>query len=260
MVFSLFFGKKSAEVAPESVPLPPSPPPPPDSATFQVPKSPARKPISETQLQLRTPSPSVQGARAAGSPAPTISNLSTYDRPMSPSRQQDLSKDTTVLPPAPIHTPASLTTLLSTIPAKIVHSYLLSHIPGAPDHIIQALGTFFETIAPPPRLHCVRCHKDYTEIENDSRSCLVAHDDESALVERIGITTKKIGRRRADGMEYETLWGCCGKTSEGNGDQGPPDGWCYEGKHTVSSSRSRRKCSCSQSITCVSSSAFPSVC
>lgn len=62
---------------------------------------------------------------------------------------------------------------------------------------------------------------------------MVPHDDESALVERVGLTTKKVGRRRAEGMEYETLWGCCGKLTEGNGDQGPPDGWCYEGKHTV---------------------------
>jgi hypothetical protein len=30
------------------------------------------------------------------------------------------------------------------------------------------------------------------------------------------------------------LWGCCGKTVEGDGDMGPPDGWCYEGMHTVS--------------------------
>ncbi len=50
------------------------------------------------------------------------------------------------------------------------------------------------------------------------------HDDESAIVDRI---------RTGLGAEYETLWGCCGRTVDGDGDQGPPDGWCYEGKHTV---------------------------
>jgi hypothetical protein len=54
----------------------------------------------------------------------------------------------------------------------------------------------------------------------------VAHDDDSAEVERVG---------KASGG-YQTLWGCCGKTVEGDGDMGPPDGWCYEGKHTVRSS------------------------
>ena len=37
--------------------------------------------------------------------------------------------------------------------------------------------------------------------------------------------------------DYET-YGCCGKTVEGEGDLGPPDGWCYEGMHTVSQVKS----------------------
>jgi len=47
------------------------------------------------------------------------------------------------------------------------------------------------------------------------------------------------GRGGEDGSEYETLWQCCGKTVEGDGDQGPPDGWCYEGKHTTDIRRAR---------------------
>ncbi|KAJ7903491.1 hypothetical protein B0H14DRAFT_3851293 [Mycena olivaceomarginata] len=58
--------------------------------------------------------------------------------------------------------------------------------------------------------------------------CLVGHDDDSAEVERVG-----------KGAGYETLWGCCGKTVDGDGDMGPPDGWCYEGMHTTDPKRAR---------------------
>jgi len=99
----------------------------------------------------------------------------------------------------------------------------------------------------------MRCHKDFVEVENDDRSCLVPHDDESAEVERVGINLNlsfvggdgKGGKRRGkgrtggEGSTFETLWGCCGKVVEGDGDQGPPDGWCYEGKHTTDTKRAR---------------------
>jgi len=51
----------------------------------------------------------------------------------------------------------------------------------------------------------------------------MAHDDESAIVEFVG--------RGKKGAEYETNWGCCGQTVDGDGDLGPPAGWCFEGKH-----------------------------
>ncbi|KAI9507516.1 hypothetical protein F5148DRAFT_1204509, partial [Russula earlei] len=95
------------------------------------------------------------------------------------------------------------------------------------------LASFFATLTPPPLLHCVRCHADYTEVENDDRSCHVPHDDESADVARVGR-----GGGRFD-SEYETYYGCCGKLVEGGGDLGPPDGWCYEGKHTTDIKRAR---------------------
>jgi len=79
-------------------------------------------------------------------------------------------------------------------------------------------------------LHCVRCHRGFFELENTDRSCTVAHDDDSAIVERV---------RTGLGTEFETMWGCCGKTVEGDGDMGPPDGWCYEGKHTTDTKRAR---------------------
>ncbi|KZT03344.1 uncharacterized protein LAESUDRAFT_789640, partial [Laetiporus sulphureus 93-53] len=93
--------------------------------------------------------------------------------------------------------------------------------------------TFFAELVPSSWLHCVRCHKDYVEVKNDDRSCLVPHNDKSAEVEHIGRTARS-GRLVIDpGMIYKMLWGCYGKLTEGDGDQGPPDGWCYEGKHTV---------------------------
>ena len=63
-------------------------------------------------------------------------------------------------------------------------------------------------------------------MENADTACRIPHDDDSAIVERVGLT------RGAD-AGYETLWGCCAKTVDGDGDMGPPDGWCYEGAHTV---------------------------
>jgi len=53
----------------------------------------------------------------------------------------------------------------------------------------------------------------------------MVHDDESAVVERVG-RGKKL-------EEYETNWGCCGQTVDGDGDLGPPAGFCFEGPHTI---------------------------
>jgi hypothetical protein len=33
---------------------------------------------------------------------------------------------------------------------------------------------------------------------------------------------------------YKTLYGCCGRTVEGEWDTGSQDEWCYEGRHMVS--------------------------
>lgn len=128
-------------------------------------------------------------------------------------------------------TPESLVVLVKSVPAKTLHAYILSRIPQADESTLTTLAAFLESLEPPPQLHCVRCHKDYVEVENTDRSCLVAHDDESAEVERVGKLSDT--RRTVEGTSYETLWGCCGKITEGDGSHGPPDGWCYEGLHTV---------------------------
>ncbi|KAH9071509.1 hypothetical protein EDB83DRAFT_252390 [Lactarius deliciosus] len=121
-------------------------------------------------------------------------------------------------------TSKALQALVSKIPAKTLHAYVLAHLPTAPPATLTALASFFATLTPPTRLHCVRCHSDYIEVENDDRSCQVPHDGDSADIGGVGMV------RYGDG--YVTEYGCCGVT--GDADDGPPDDWCYEGMHTVS--------------------------
>jgi hypothetical protein len=137
--------------------------------------------------------------------------------------------------PPQVTEPSALYSLIRSVPPQTLHTYSLDRLgPSFPEPhdpvLLTALTSFFSTLVPPPRLHCVRCHKLYFELENSDRSCFVAHDDESAEVERVSLSKAK-GLGLAS--EYETHWGCCGRTVEGDGDMGPPDGWCYEGKHTV---------------------------
>ncbi|KAG5638076.1 hypothetical protein H0H81_001925 [Sphagnurus paluster] len=191
MVFGLFSRKREPQPLPE------------DS-----------NPSSPTPAQLRTPSPSVDSAsigkqRGAHSEPPAT--------PSPPPDSAQKSED--------------LLALIQSIPAPTLHCYALAQL--RPDTTIHPetlahLSTFFADLTPPPRLHCVRCHKSFFEVENTDRSCLVPHDDDSAEVERVS------SKAQGKSTQYETLWGCCGRTVEGDGDMGPPDGWCYEGKHTVS--------------------------
>ena len=160
--------------------------------------------------------------------------------------QPDNGQDTASLdlpqelpPPSPspslVSDPSALYSLIRSVPPQILHAYSLDRLePNIPEPpsptTLTKVTSFFSTLVPPPRLHCVRCHKSYFDVENTDRSCLVHHDDDSAEVERISLSkAKDLGLS----SEYETLWGCCGRTVEGDGDMGPPDGWCYEGKHTA---------------------------
>jgi hypothetical protein len=215
----------------------------------QADSRPETPPSSTTMepMQLRTPSPSIDShSNIAGPSSPGIKG--TIYRPMSP-LQNSLSQlavhSDSESQSSPEQQSQKLYRLIASVPAKTLHQYTLSKLRAATNpstsstsehHLshatLAAVADFFVDLHPPPKLHCVRCHKEYVEVENDSRSCTVAHDDESTLVERVG---RSAGRSRGgeDGSEYETLWQCCEKTVEGAGDQGPPDGWCYEGKHTV---------------------------
>ncbi|KAJ7158724.1 hypothetical protein C8R46DRAFT_906765 [Mycena filopes] len=163
----------------------------------------------EPTIQLRTPSPSI----VSGS---------------SPHADERLPPITPSPPPDDVTDPTALRALIQSIPPKIVHAYALAHLSTASPQTLTYLSSFFSALEVPPTLHCVRCHKGYFDVENTDRSCLVGHDDDSAEVERVG-----------KGAGYETLFGCCGKTVEGAGDMGPPDGWCYEGMHTTDLKRAR---------------------
>ncbi|KAI0775884.1 hypothetical protein BD413DRAFT_469564 [Trametes elegans] len=242
MVFGFF--KRKPQQPPETVPLPPSP----SASTTNL--SPSGK--AQKNVQLRTPSPSIESGSAAAaqlrssSPTTKLARLSVEDpaRQTSPTRRGSVGGTLTAIVPNPAFVPPeptvdSLTAHIARIPPKILHAYVLARIPSAPEAALAPLAAFFAELAPPPKLHCVRCHKDFVEVENDDRSCLVPHDDESAEVERVG-TTKRANRAPGTaGATFETLWGCCGKIVEGDGDQGPPDGWCYEGKHTTDIKRAR---------------------
>jgi hypothetical protein len=200
--------------------------------------------------QQHTPSPSTDSSssqlKEKKDPSPTGSDIlhpaGPVDTP-SPGLRADNTPDEAEEAPDP----AVLHALIASVPPQTLHAYTLAHLsPVAPSpfpfaipaaglvlhtpptppsaRTLAALTDFFCNLTPPPKLHCVRCHKGYFELENTDRSCLVPHDDDSAIVDRV---------RTGLGTEYETLWGCCGRTVEGDGDQGPPDGWCYEGRHTV---------------------------
>ena len=163
--------------------------------------------------QLRTPSPSEAAFNRNG--LSTVANST--------------STATTTMPSKPVlrPTPEALLSLVTPIPPKTLHAYVLAHIPDSPPDTLASLASFFAALKPPPLLHCVRCHADYREVDNDDRSCRVAHDVESANIEWVGYSGRKTS-------EYETEYDCCGIIVDGEGDEDPPPGWCYEGMHTVS--------------------------
>ncbi|KAG6810743.1 hypothetical protein H0H92_010485 [Tricholoma furcatifolium] len=159
---------------------------------------------------------------------------STADKQSSPAR------DPPQTPSPPPEDTSTLWSFIQTIPPQTFHAYALarlhpSHTTTHPLHpqTLSHLSSFFADLQPPPQLHCVRCHNAYFDIENTDRSCHVPHDDESAEVERVS------SKAKGKASQYETLYHCCGKTVEGDGDMGPPDGWCYEGQHTTDPKRAR---------------------
>ncbi|KAF7969921.1 hypothetical protein HWV62_25520 [Athelia sp. TMB] len=229
MVFGLFSRKPAQQPAPMT----------PDSKLA----SSSTVDIAASVLGLRTPSPSV--ASGAG-PGAVHSPAFSFSAPGAPADGMEVD----TAPSA-----EALHSLVRSVPPKILHEYVLEHLhpslaaasPLSPIYgppplplttlELNVLATFFSTLAPPPLLHCVRCHNGFFDVENTDRSCTMAHDDDAAEVERVGAGRLSLGGE--GGAHYETLWGCCGRTVEGDGDMGPPDGWCYEGKHTTDPKRAR---------------------
>ena len=85
----------------------------------------------------------------------------------------------------------SLRGVLKTCPPKILHSWILDRLD--PDSQIAfptleadmpTISAFFSGLEPPPAKHCARCHLDYHDVDNGPRSCVMEHDDESAVVVR----------------------------------------------------------------------------
>ncbi|PPR04638.1 hypothetical protein CVT24_011856 [Panaeolus cyanescens] len=179
------------------------------------------------------------------------------DSPTPPPDNVDNDNDNDVQTETEIVTDSSqLHALIASVPPQTLHAYTLTHLSPVPPspfplgltstpslilgnpieppspRTLTTLTRFFSSLTPPPKLHCVRCHSAYFELENNDRACHIPHDDDSATVGRV-----RTGKGSTS--EYETLFGCCGKTVEGDGDMGPPDGWCYEGQHTTDLRRAR---------------------
>lgn len=179
--------------------------------------------------QLRTPSPSELALDLVNAAIAKSSEDHSSERDtVAPNATVEVNPTLASIDPQvdPEAAVKALLELLPSIPAKTLHTYTTTHLnrlssvlanPPPPDssipahqipsNQIPAILSFFSALTPPPKLHCVRCHKDYVEVENNDRSCLVAHDDESAEVERVG-RSRVAGET---GAEYETIWNCCGK-------------------------------------------------
>lgn len=132
--------------------------------------------------------------------------------------------------------------LIAAVPPKTLHVFLKQRLdvqrPGTKkrpnanvfptlDADYPVISAFFTGLTAPPKQHCVRCHQDYFDIDNGPRSCVKEHDDDSAIVRGFAASV------------HRTFWGCCGQTVDGDGDQGPPTGWCYEGPHTTDREEAR---------------------
>lgn len=170
-------------------------------------RSKAPAPVT-AQAQLHTPSPSGSISSASVPPQSPEHPPSDVDIAL----EQPLSMHPGVKGDLPPADPLELLALIKKVPAKTLQQYIISRVPDASIQEMHALAEFFSSLAPPPSVHCVRCHKDYAEVENTDRSCFVPHDDDSAEVEYVGNSKSRVPG--IVGTTYETLWGCCNKIVE----------------------------------------------
>ncbi|KZS91286.1 hypothetical protein SISNIDRAFT_456898 [Sistotremastrum niveocremeum HHB9708] len=205
--------------------------------------NPSFKPTSPINVANRALPSSIQLLPRPLSQTPDSPTLHSHvSPPQSPMIHDRGSPNPSEASESTVVTSASLLALLNSVPPKTLHTFLTSRLHSLTPSELLTLSHILAELEPPPKLHCVRCHKTYVEVENDDRSCLVPHDDDSTEVERAGTRTSKRSSNARTGTtvsRYETYWGCCGQTVEGEGEQGPPSGWCYEGRHTTDIRRAK---------------------
>jgi len=132
--------------------------------------------------------------------------------------------------PQPTH--KSLHDLVKSVPAQTLRTYTLAALArtnATEPSLFPGLARFFATLERPPELHCVRCHWDYLEVENNDHSCCIEHDDEATGIQQGG----------SEGKEYQVHMACCGKMFGVDDCGETPDGLCFEGRHTTDAMRAR---------------------
>jgi hypothetical protein len=99
------------------------------------------------------------------------------------------AKEAEATPAPTADTLNGLKELVTTVPAKALHIFVMQRLdaPGAKkgkgkranenvfptlEADFPVLSAFFSGLVAPPKLHCKRCHTDYTDIENGPRSCV----------------------------------------------------------------------------------------
>lgn len=141
----------------------------------------SRKPALEQPVQqLRTPSPSLPGERndsnarlVDGADSPFEGSPAPCPPPASPS-------------PQPVYRDAAgLRKLIAGVPAQTLHEYTLTNLRNSEPSqaVLIAFSKFFDQLAPPPKLHCIRCHKEYFEVRS---LCNFRH---SSLFDPSGVVT-----------------------------------------------------------------------
>lgn len=113
-------------------------------------------------------------------------------------------------PPPTADSLTGLRELVTSVPPKALHIFVMQRLdaPGAKkgkgkranenvfptlEADFPVLSAFFSGLVAPPKLHCKRCHSDYTEIENGPRSCvsISPHCSRSTLFSVCGVQQLK---------------------------------------------------------------------
>lgn len=148
--------------------------------------------------------PEVQDSTGSASPPPASTATEPTPAPPKPRKPRKSTKKSL---PAPENAPDAsaeaketngtkagtatldeLKQLVTQVPPKALHRFLMERLdvqkPGKAKKRANAnvfptlqndfpiLSAFFNGLEAPPKLHCLRCHSDYFEIENGPRACV----------------------------------------------------------------------------------------